>query len=110
MRGIPAGEEALLITKDARRHKGKLAEVSEKDVKLMQGNKTVGIAKDDVSRFYYLRSTPPSASAIYADEERFFIDPELWPYMLNIARKIPVLLYDSSMPGDNSPVNCKSDP
>ena len=108
--GIPASEAVLLITKDGRRHRGKLAEVSENYAKLRQWNKTVGIPKNDVAQVYYLRYTPPSASAMYAAQEMFFLDPDLWPYMLGIAPKIPVLLYDSSMPENNDPVECKSNP
>jgi len=37
-----------------------------------------------------------------------FIDPTLWPYLLHIPPKIHVLLYDSSMPEDDSPVECKT--
>jgi hypothetical protein len=110
LQGIPGGEHVLLITKDAKRHKGRLADVSETHAKLMQGNKTVEITKDDVSRVYCFRYKPASASAIYNAQEMNFLDPELWPYMLHIAPKIPVLLYDSSMPEDNDPVVCKNNP
>jgi hypothetical protein len=104
-------EAVLLITKDGKRHKGKLVEVSDKQVKLAHSNKTSEITKAEVSQVYYIRSAPISDGAQYTVQEMGWIglvDPELWPYVLHIPPKISVLLYDSSMPEDDAPVECKT--
>ena len=82
--------------------------VCEKRVKLVHWNKTAEVTKGDVSQVYYIREAPLSAGAEYAAQEMVFFDPELWPYMLHIPPRIPVLLYDSSLPEDDTPVECKT--
>ncbi|HLY66169.1 MAG TPA: hypothetical protein VKU60_11600, partial [Chloroflexota bacterium] len=73
-----------------------------------QSGKRINICKGDVSRLYYIRFKPMTDSAKYAAQEMALPDPELWWYMLNLEGKIPVRLYDSSMPEDNEPVKCKT--
>jgi len=108
---LGSAEAVLLIAKDGKRHKGKLVEVSDKHVKLAHWNKISEIGKGEVSQVYYIRSAPISDGAQYTLQEMGWaglVDPELWPLMLHIPPKIPVLLYDSSMPEDDSPVECKT--
>ena len=104
------GEAALVTMKDRKRHRGKLVEASDERVTLTGWGKKVAISKWHVSQVYYLRWNPMTGSALYSAQEMYFIDPQLWPYLLHIAPKIRVLLYDSSMPEDNAPVECKNHP
>jgi len=108
--GIPGGEAVVFVTNDGRRHRGRLAELSENCVKLKQGGTTTVIGKDHVSRVWYVRYKPPSAGTLYAAQEMVFLDPRLWPYMLHIAPKIWVLVYDSSETEENGPVACRNNP
>src|SRR5215469_18057715 len=42
----------------------------------------------------------------YSAQEDFWIDPRLWPYYLKLVPRLPVRLYDPSLPDDNTPVRC----
>jgi len=110
LQGIPSGEAVVFATDDGKRHRGRLVEVSGNWVKLRQACTMIVIAKDHVSRVWYLRYKPASAGALYAAQEMVFLDPRLWPYMLHIAPKIWVLVYDSSEPEENGPVACRNNP
>jgi hypothetical protein len=110
LQGLPPGGSVELITRDGRRHQGQLADLSENHVTLRQREKAERIAKDDISRVYFVRYTPASDRAMYDAQEGFYFDPELWPYAMHIAPKISVLVYDSSMPEDDAPVACKNNP
>ena len=105
-----AGESVTIVTRDGKQHSGKLAASEENRVTLSRGGKKAEFSKSDVLRFYYVRAKPLSDSGAYAAQEMVFMDPELWPYMLHVAPKIRVMLYDSSMPEDNTPLYCKNNP
>jgi hypothetical protein len=110
LQGIFPSEAVLIITSDDKRYKTKSLEVSDTDIKLVKGIELVEIARVLVRLVYYIRERPMSSSAIYAAQESVFLDPELWPRMLHMVPRISVLLYDSSMPEDDAPVQCSKNP
>ncbi len=106
--GIPPNENEYLrvVTKDGKQHEGSADQVGEAGMTLVKKGKSVNIAKSDVARVYFVRLKPLSDSARYSDEEHFPLNPELWPYYWNIGVHMPVLLYDSAEPEDNSKIVC----
>jgi hypothetical protein len=70
---------------------------------------SVGIPKDDVIQAYYVRFKPVSEAHKYYAQEAYglqFLDPKAWQYLLRIDALMSVLLYDSTLPEDNSPLSC----
>jgi hypothetical protein len=106
--GIPPNARSYLrvVTKDDNQHEGAAAQVGDSEITLDKKGKPEKIQKGDVARVYYVRLKPLSDSARYSDEEHFPLNPELWPYYWNIGVHMPVLLYDSSAPEDNSKIVC----
>lgn len=106
---IPASEKAFLrvVTKAGKQYEGSGDQVGEAGMMLVKAGKTVNILKNDVAQVYYVRLKPLSDSARYSDEEHFPLNPELWPYYWNIGVHMAVLVYDSSVPEDNSKVVCQ---
>lgn len=105
---IPSSEKTFLrvVTKAGKQYEGSADPVGESGMTLVKGGKTVNILKNDVAQVYYVRLKPLSDSARYSDEESFPLNPELWPYYWNIGVHMAVLLYDSSVPEDNSMIVC----
>lgn len=104
---IGSHEAVVLITKDGTGHKGRFSDVSDNDVKLMHGTKTVHIAEKEVAQVYYLREKPVGEGTEYAAQEMAFVDPLLWPYLLHVAPRFNVRVYDADMPEDNAPSECR---
>jgi hypothetical protein len=106
--GIPPNARSYLrvLTKDGSQHEGAAAQVGDSGITLDKKGKPEKIQKSDVARIYYVRLKPMSDSARFSDQETFPLNPELWPYYWNIGVHMPVLLYDSSVPEDNSKIVC----
>jgi hypothetical protein len=106
--GIPPRTTSYLrvVTKDGKQHEGSAGQVGDSEITLDRKGKIVKISKSDVARVYYVRQKPLSDSAAFHDEEHFLLDPELWPYYWNIGVHMPVLLYDSAEPENNSKIAC----
>ena len=94
-----------VVTRDGKQHEG-TARVDDSGITLDVKGKSQTIRKEDVVRIYYVRLKPRSDGARYSDEERFPLDPELWPYYLNLGVRMRVLLYDSAAPQDDAPIHC----
>jgi hypothetical protein len=105
---IPPNARSYLrvIRKDGSQHEGAAAQVGDSEITLDKKGKPEKIQKGDVARVYFVRLKPLSDSARYSDEEHFPLNPELWPYYWNVGVHMPVLLYDSSAPEDNSKIVC----
>lgn len=110
LRDIDPGEYLLVVKKGLKQVKGKLASGTQADLTLRRWGNSHVIAKSDVSLVYYVRTRPASDSVIYSEQEMFLIDPRLWPYMLGVAPKMSVLLYDASRPEDDTPIQCSNAP
>jgi hypothetical protein len=108
---LPKTKEGVRVrTTSGRKYDGKLASASDTSITLMHPGGNINLAKADITQVYYVRYKPLSEGAEHSAQEMFFVDPRLWPYFLNISAKIPVRLYDSSVPEDNAPVQCKNEP
>jgi len=104
-----AGQSVRIVKTNGRKYEGLLSTISETELQLEQPGGKVDVAKADVAQVYYLRYKPLTDSEKYSAQEDFWIDPRLWPYYLHLVPKIPVRLYDSSLPEDNTPVHCEND-
>ena len=107
LRGLPSTREYLrVVTKDGTRYEGDPAQFSESGLTLSKKGRSEKIQKTDVARVYYVRLKPLSDSAQYSAQEHFILDAQLWPYYWNIGVHMPVLIYDSPAPEDNSKIVC----
>jgi hypothetical protein len=104
---IQAKASAKVLTKNGRAYEGKIVSASDTGMTLLHPVGNTNLAKEDIAQVYYVRSKPMSEGAEHSAQELFVVDPRLWPYFLNISPKISVRLYDSSMPEENAPVQCK---
>jgi hypothetical protein len=105
------GAKLHVITLDGKSHEGQLIGVDDTNLALLDADKRVQLARSDISKLYYLRLKPFSDRAEYVAEELpllWVLDPEVLKYELDITR-IPVLLYDSSAPQDDSAIACGKD-
>lgn len=101
-------ERARVLTKDGRKYQGK-AQTSDTDITIERSGKTTTVLKNNIAQVYFLTDRPASDSLDGVAEEEpglAWLDPELWLYMAQKSNPITVRLYDSSLPEDNSPVNC----
>lgn len=103
---IGEDEGVLVVTREGKHHKGKFLRVGDQSVRITYWGQATEIRKTDISEVSYVREAPLSAGAEYAAQEAVFIDPELWPYVLHIPPKIRVLLYDASLPDENTRFSC----
>jgi hypothetical protein len=100
-----------LVTLDGKSHEGQLIEVDDAHLTLLDADNRIQLAKNDISKLYHLRFKPYSDRAEYVAEEApliWALDPEVLWYALDFTR-IPVLLYDSSVPEDDRAIECSKD-
>lgn len=103
-----AGEEVKVVKTDGETYEGRLLMTFETQIELDRTGGKLEIAKGDVAQVYHLRPKPLTDDEKYSAQEDFWIDPRLWPYYLNLVPRLPVRLYDSSLPDDNTPVRCEN--
>ena len=113
LRHRPANGAARVkvVTQDGKRYDGKLAETTDSTISVLANGQVTEVPKVKVSQVFCIRFKPMTARTAYAGEELFvfkIFDPALWPYFLGTAPKIAVLLYDSSVPEENSALVCKN--
>jgi hypothetical protein len=96
----------LVLTRDDKRHKGKIVKVDEHSVVMAYWGRREKLRKEEISEVYYIREAPLSAGAEYAAQEALFIVPELWSYVLHIPPKIRVRVFDASQPENDSAMGC----
>lgn len=104
-----SGQEVKVVKTDGKTYEGRLSKISETQLELDRTGGKLEIAKADVAEVYHLRPKPLTDSEKYNAQEDFWIDPRLWPYLLHLVPRLPVRLYDSSLPEDNTPVRCEND-
>jgi hypothetical protein len=102
--------EITVVMKSGEAHEGKLLSASDSALVVERSRKQLNILKDEVSTVSYVRAKPLSDSAEYADDELAWMkifDPQLWPHLMHLQGRLSILLYDVSVPEDNSPIVCK---
>jgi len=104
-----AGQAVKVVKKDGQTYEGRLFQISDSQIEIDRTGGKLEIAKGDVAQVYHLRPKPLTDSEKYSTQEDFWIDPRLWPYYLHLVPRLPVRLYDSSLPEDNAPVRCEND-
>jgi hypothetical protein len=104
-----SGQDVKVVKTDGKTYEGRLSTISETQLELDRTDGKLEIEKGDVAQVYYLRPKPLTDSEKYSAQEDFWIDPRLWPYYLHLVPSLPVRLYDSSLPEDNTPARCEND-
>jgi len=100
-----------VLTLEGTSHEGQLIEVDDTHLALLDGDNTTRFNRSDISKVYHLRLKPYSERAEYVAEEApliWVLDPEVLWYALDFTR-IPVLLYDASLPDDGTVFGCSED-
>ena len=105
-----SGQAVKVVKKDGQTYEGRLFQISDTQLELDRTGGKLEIAKADIARVYYLRYKPLSDSEKYSAQEDFWIDPRLWPYYLHLVPRLPVSLYDSSLPEDDAAPRCGNAP
>jgi len=100
------GEMMRIVKKDGHSIEGKLADISDNSLEIERLVSSQNIPRADIAQAYYLRYKPLSDSVKYSAQEDFWYDPRLWPYYLKLSPKIPVRLFDASIPEDDSAPHC----
>lgn len=100
-----------VTTKDGRIHRDDLSQVTDRDITLLDTfGKEIVFPKTEISRVDYIREKPLNDTEEFHWEElamlRIF-DPQLYPRLFHIGDTMLVRLYDTAIPEDNSPVECK---
>ena len=104
-----SGQEVKVVKTHGKTYEGRLSTISETKRELDRTGGKLEIAKADLAQVYHLRPKPLNDSEKYSAQEDFWIDPRLWLYYLHLVPRLPVRLYDSSLPEDNTPVRCEND-
>jgi hypothetical protein len=88
--------------------KGKIASTSDSGITLSGPAGGSDIPKTAVARIDYIRLKPPPDADQYMAIETplVWLDPRLWPYLVNIGVLIDVRLYDATLPEDNTSLQC----
>jgi hypothetical protein len=99
-----------VTTTGGKLHRGSLGRVTDSGISLTDAfAKEISIPKTEVSRIDYIRDKPLSDREEFHWDElamlRIF-DPVLYPRLFHLGDKMPVRLYNSDVPEDNSPVQC----
>jgi hypothetical protein len=106
-------EHTRVVMKDGKIREGRLIKVSEDGVTLTESGQRVELAKKSISKVYFVRLRPWSASEEFRMQEDFIFfvfNPKFWSMELDAGPKIPVLLYDASETEDNTPFKCNGLP
>jgi hypothetical protein len=101
-------EKVRVVTLNGKEHSGELIEVDDSHLAVLAGGQHQELAKSDISKVYYITLKQLGDLAEYTlgeDPWLAIFDPEAWPILVGAGR-IPVLLYDSSKPEDDSAIIC----
>ena len=96
------------MTLNGKEHNGQLVEVDDSHLAVVTRTLRQYFAKSDISKVYYItvKQLIDQAEYIFGEDPGLAVfDPEAWPILLGAGR-IPVLLYDSSKPEEDSAIVC----
>jgi len=98
-------------TTSGKSNRGRLQKATGSSVTLADAfGKEVSLAKPEIARADFVQAKPLNDNQEFYWEElaaaRIF-DPALYPRLLHLGDKMQVRLYDSALPEDNSPIQCK---
>jgi hypothetical protein len=101
----------LMTTQDGRAHRGILNQVTEDEIALADSfGKISSFSKRQVSRVDFITEKPLSETEEFHWDElamlRIF-DPQLYPRLFHLGDTMPVTLYQSAIPEDNSMIACR---
>ena len=84
-------------------------EVSDQGITLQSSEESTKISKSEIAQVYDVVVKPLTANGEYLAEElgpMIIFDPDLYVYALHLEHYVPVLLYNSSDPEDDFPIQC----
>lgn len=106
---VNSQETFVLQLRDGKRVKGRPSKVTPDSITLKQAFSRQTYLKSAVATVTYLRVKPESDNFDYLSQEApylLFFDPEFYSRAMRLEGRIPVLLYDSSKPEDDSRLQC----
>ena len=103
-------QEAFLIRlKNGRKIIGKPIKVTPDTIDLEHGFAKTVYPKPNIATVTYLRVKPETDNLDYLSQEApflLFFDPEFYSRTMRLEGRIPVLLYDSSLPENDTALQC----
>jgi hypothetical protein len=108
IRKLSLHEQIKIALKSGATIKGEIASSTESGLTLRGPAGDSDIPKATVARIDYIRLKPiPEADQYMARETPLvWLDPRLWPYLVNIGVLMDVRLYDAMLPEDNTSLQC----
>ena len=100
----------IVTAKAGQKYNGDLRKVTDAEIVLHANSGDISIAKADVSSVDFLQLKPLTSAGEYSWDELgplVVFDPELYPRLFRLGDTMPVRLYDSSQPEDNSAITCR---
>lgn len=97
-----------IVTSDGKEHSGEFLGADDSNLRVLKHGKEFSFAKADISKVSVLEFRPISDQGEVAAQELFVfavLDPEVWISCI----RMPVLLYDTSKPEENSPIECEQE-
>ena len=100
----------VVTMQDGTVRKGDLRNATESEVTLNTSGNQIAIAKSEIRDVDFIQEKPLSSAGEYWWSEAVglqIFDPELYPRIFHVGDTMPVRLYNSSIPEDNSRIACK---
>ena len=110
-----SGEGAIITTKAGKKYSSHHVKASNSSVTLGEPGHVVTIQKCDVARVILIFYKPLSDGNEYWLQECGYValcilNADLWPRLIGIGQTMHVRVYESSLPEDNTPQACKTNP
>lgn len=99
-----------VITKTGHTYSGDLRRATDDELSLIVNGKETAVSKADIARVTLLQLKPLTSAGEYSWDElgpMVVFDPELYPRLFHLGDTMPVRIYDSALPEDNSAITCK---
>lgn len=110
VQAVPHSREHLSITlKSGESVRGEPIGSTDSQLSVKRPKSVMDIAKADIALVYYLRMKPAPANRLQEFPVEFF-DPRIWPYIFNVGVQLRVPLFNSTLPEDDSIIQCPSNP
>jgi hypothetical protein len=80
---------------------------TDSQLSVKRSKSVMDIAKTDIALVYYMRIKPAPANRLQEFQAELF-DPRIWPYIFNVGVQLRVPLFNSTLPEDDSILQCPS--
>lgn len=106
---VNSHEEYILNLKNGKQVRGRPAKVTGDSITLKHAFSRTTYSKSSITTVTYLRVKPETDNFDYLSQEApylLFFDPEFYSRAFRLEGRVPVRLYDSSKPEDDSALQC----